>query len=146
MTALLACLSGCFDEITPEVSPAAKVKLIPYSVTAQREAVTKVSVGSDGKTLLFEAGDKLFIEGKDIQGTLDLTNGAGETEATFSGTLEYSGDGEQPDSELPLTATLISEGNRLVEGEGYTHAIADDIAQAVSQFSVLSGASTFAQR
>ena len=151
---MLSFATGCIDSITPEVigqdEPVrtVQVQYLPFSVTASTavEDATKVTVDY-GKQHLFQAGDILRVYGSDangeVSGDLTLDSDAGREEGVFTGTLTYTGEG-QPDDNLPLTASLISEGNRMPDdGDRYANAIADYLDLAVQQFSDISGTSTY---
>ena len=141
LLATTACLDDLSDEIVPPTDGVTKI--IPYSVTAVKTDDTKVTVGDDRLTMLFETGDMLIITGDQISGTLTLTSGSGETSATFTGMLEYTGEGT-PDPELSLTATLQSEGQTFPID--YYSAIAPTLADAVHNFSSIKGTGTFAAK
>ena len=101
--------TACSNDDSVNESPVQQstVKTIPYSVTVNDGATTRATVDSDNKTLKFAEGDKLYITGTNIKGTLDIQTGTGTASATFSGDLTYSGGGT-PAADLSLTATLVS--------------------------------------
>ena len=148
---------GCVEENTYEIdSPEEQLvvtpqgTLIPFTVNASTVAdAPKVTVDY-GKQQLFQGGDILRIFGTDgtyeISGDLTLQTDALLESGVFSGTLLYTGTG-RPADDFPLTATLISEGNRMpAEGNPYANAIADLLDLAVQQFSTLSATSTYGEK
>lgn len=117
-------LSACSSN-TDFAEQQSVVKKIPYVVTVggndgvtrseaidmdDAESVTRANIGDDLKTLLFSTGDRLYVEGTDISGVLELTEGEGTASATFSGELNYTGLGTPADN-LELTATLVGTMN-----------------------------------
>ena len=103
-------MTACSNEDNVGVTPETETGVvIPYTVTVGTgaAATTRATVDDDYQTLYFAQGDKLYISGTDIQGVLDIQDGAGTTGATFSGNLIYSGEGS-PADDLELTATLVS--------------------------------------
>ena len=155
MTAALvmtACSSD--DNMMTPAALQGEVKTIPYSVTVNEGAATnRATVDSDNKTLRFATGDKLYITGTNIQGTLVIQTGSGTASATFSGDLTYTGEGS-PASDLSLTATLVSAQQTVgtevsVDAAGAvtvnypTTAYCDDVATAVQKYSNLTGTSTY---
>ena len=158
MTAALV-MTACSNDdndVTEIPQTPSTSKTIPYTVTVSgEEATTRATVDDDNKTLRFATGDKLYITGTDIQGVLDLKSGdEGKTsDATFSGTLTYSGSGSPSDG-LSLTATLVSAqqtvGSQVsVDGVGAvtvnypTAAYCTSVNDAVQQYSKLTGTSTY---
>ncbi len=165
MTAALV-MTACTNDDNMVDTPAApqdEVKTIPYTVTVGQggdAATTRATVADDPsdatnyhKTLYFATGDKLYITGTNISGTLDITGGTGTASATFSGDLTYTGGGS-PASDLSLTATLVSAQQTVgtevsVNAAGAvtvnypTTAYCDDVATAVQKFSNLTGTSTY---
>ena len=143
LLAILFASTSCMDDLSNDivVQPDG-AKQIPYTVTVQRATATKVTVdGTDQQTLLFETGDQLFIVGTDISGTLTLvTGGEGLSSAYFSGILTYTGSGD-PDPDLELTATLRSAGQPWPVD--YSSAVAPTLAEAVRDYSVMTGTSTY---
>ena len=162
MTAALvmtACSSDDNNMTEAPVAPSTS-KTIPYTVTVGGdEATTRANiVEPDHRTLYFAEGDKLYITGTDIQGVLDLQDGdeGKASGATFSGTLEYSGEGS-PAADLELTATLVStqqtvdnqvsvDGNGAVTVNYPTSAYCTSINDAVQQYSKLHGNSTYSAK
>ena len=131
------------DNVNESPTEQSTVKTIPYSVTVNDGATTRATVDSDNKTLKFAAGDKLYITGTNIKGTLDIQTGMGTASATFSGTLNYTGEGTPPDDTL-LRGWLIGSGDKLftiTDGEvkGYTYpaTYCADVATAVKEYSYL---------
>lgn len=137
---------------TPEA-----VKTVEYTVVVNGDANTKATVDADMKTLRFAAGDKLYItadDRADLRGFLTLKDGdEGKTQgATFTGTLEYTGDA--PASDLSVKATLVGSTNQGFTLSGDGKAIEGDIAypsasfcsdvnDAVEKYSNLTGTSTY---
>ena len=144
------------DNVNESPTEQSTVKTIPYSVTVNDGATTRATVDSDNKTLKFAAGDKLYITGTNIKGTLDIQTGTGTASATFSGDLTYSGEGS-PAADLALTATLVS-AQQTVDTEvsvndagavtvNYpTTAYCADVATAVQKYSNLTGTSTYSAK
>lgn len=158
MTAALvmtACSSDNDMTETPAV-PQPSVKTIPYTVTVT-DGTTRATVDSDNRTLRFATGDKLYITGTNIKGTLNIQSGMGETSgATFSGDLTYTGSGD-PAADLSLTATLVSAqqtvGTQIsVNDAGAvtvnypTTAYCSSVNDAVQQYSRLTGTSTYGDK
>ncbi len=160
MTAALvmtACSNDDNDMTEAPVAPSTS-KTIPYTVTVSGgEATTRATVDGNNKTLRFATGDKLYITGTNIKGVLNITAGVGESsDATFSGTLTYSGSGSPSDG-LSLTATLVSAqqtvGNQVsVDGAGAVTvnypiaAYCTSVNDAVQQYSKLTGTSTYSAK
>lgn len=136
------------------------VKTVEYTVVVNGDADTKATVDADMKTLRFAAGDKLYItadDRADLRGFLTLKDGdEGKTQgATFTGTLEYTGDA--PASDLSVKATLVGSTNQGFTLSGDGKAIEGDIAypstsfcsdvnDAVEKYSNLTGTSTYGAR
>ena len=144
------------DNVNESPTEQSTVKTIPYSVTVNDGATTRATVDSDNKTLKFAAGDKLYITGTNIKGTLDIQTGTGTASATFSGDLTYSGEGS-PAADLALTATLVSVQQTVdtevsVNDAGAvtvnypTTAYCADVATAVQKYSNLTGTSTYSAK
>ena len=161
MTAALV-MTACTNDdnaVETPAAPQAEVKTIPYSVTVGQggdAATTRATVESDMKTLYFATGDKLYITGTNISGTLDIQTGTGTASATFSGDLTYTGEGS-PASDLALTATLVSAQQTVgtevsVSDAGAvtvnypTTAYCDDVATAVQKYSNLTGTSNYGEK
>ena len=147
--------TACSNDDSVNESPVQQstVKTIPYSVTVNDGATTRATVDSDNKTLKFAEGDKLYITGTNIKGTLDIQTGTGTASATFSGDLTYSGGGT-PAADLSLTATLVSAQQTVgtevsVNDAGAvtvnypTTAYCADVATAVQKYSNLTGTSRY---
>ena len=142
------------DNVNESPTEQSTVKTIPYSVTVNDGATTRATVDSDNKTLKFATGDKLYITGTNIKGTLDIQTGTGTASATFSGDLTYSGGGT-PAADLSLTATLVSaqqtNGTEVtinattgaVTVNYPTTAYCADVATAVQKYSNLTGTSRY---
>ena len=157
MTAALVMTACTNDDNMAETSaaPQDEVKTIPYTVTVGQggdAATTRATVESDMKTLKFAAGDKLYVTGTNISGTLDIQTGTGTASATFSGDLTYTGDGS-PASDLSLAAILVGTNNKGVEitdGEINCYqphdAYCADVNEAVEEYSVLFGTSTYSEK
>lgn len=144
------------DNVNESPTEQSTIKTIPYSVTVNDGATTRATVDSDNKTLKFAAGDKLYITGTNIKGTLNIQTGTGTTSATFSGDLTYSGEGS-PAADLTLTATLVSAQQTVgtevsVNDAGAvtvnypTTAYCDDVAEAVQKYSNLTGTSNYGSK
>ena len=144
------------DNVNESPTEQSTVKTIPYSVTVNDGATTRATVDSDNKTLKFAEGDKLYITGTNIKGTLDIQTGTGTASATFSGDLTYSGEGS-PAADLALTATLVSVQQTVdtevsVNDAGAvtvnypTTAYCADVATAVQKYSNLTGTSTYSAK
>ncbi len=157
MTAALlmtACSDGNDTTEEPVAPPAPTKTIIPYSVTVSSDANdTRASVDSDNRTLTFDYQDQLYITGTNIQGVLTAYSGVSTASCTFEGELTYTGSGT-PADDLQLTATLVSEKQRdrnliTVDEAGAvtinypTTAYCATINDAVQQYSVLTGTSTF---
>ena len=142
-TALLG--TACMDNVSEEYDMSEGiVKLIPFTVSAQSEDATKVSVDGEGD-YFFEDGDYLVITSEDgtLEGELkEITSGCGTNEASFKGTLNYTGSGDAPASTLKLTAKLVSKGDAIGTGT-FVGGLATKRTFAVQQFSTLVGNSTF---
>lgn len=157
MTAALvmtACSSN--DDNMTEIPQASSTsKTIPYTVTVG-DASTRATVKDDptDRQLYFATGDKLYITGTDIQGVLNIKDGVGtSSNATFSGTLTYSGEGT-PADDLDLTATLVSAQQTVgtqvsVDDAGAVtvnypnNAYCSSVNDAVQKYSNLTGTSTY---
>lgn len=165
VTALLLASCGSDDENgmtqTPNTEPTATVKSVPFTVTVNQGGTTRATVDDDLSTLHFASGDKLYVEGENISGILDLTTGEGATSGTFSGTLLYSGD--EPSASLVLSATLVSVEAlecgffTIADGKVIDHTypatkvcvangVSSAVNEAVKKYSVLIGNSTFGDK
>lgn len=158
MTAALlmtACSDGNDTTEEPVAPPAPTKTIIPYSVTVSSGANdTRAYVESDNRTLKFDYGDQLYITGTNIQGVLTSdVNTVLSTSCTFYGELTYTGRGT-PADDLQLTATLVSYRQRnnnlfTVDEAGAvtinypTTSYCTTINDAVEQYSMLTGTSTF---
>ncbi|MBR1401815.1 MAG: hypothetical protein IJ562_09615 [Prevotella sp.] len=114
VAALLA-LSACSSEVEESsavVEPAIG-KVISYTVDVRHGGPETRATVDNELNLLFEEGDQLEISGENISGTLTLKSGAGTKNATFSGNLTYTGEGEAPADDLELNARLIGVDNVL---------------------------------
>ena len=142
-------------DVIEEPEKPSHVKTIPYTVTISDDEATRATIDGDNRTIRFAEGDKLYITGTNIKGVLSLKAGdeGKTTGASFSGELEYSGEGSPADG-LGLTATLVSAqqtvGNQVsVDAAGAvtvnypTTAYCTSINDAVQQYSDLKGTSTF---
>jgi len=136
------------DDTVSGVKPQ-KSTTIPYTVTVGGDDVTRATVASNNSTLLFAAGDKLYISGENISGVLTLTEGEGTASGTFTGTLTYPTNGAPTDNS-ELTATLVGVENIGVQisddkvtGIDYGTGICTSVNDAVKQYSLLTGTSTF---
>ena len=87
-----------------------------------------------------------------VWGKLEIASGEGETSASFSGTINKEG-GFDPYDDLPMKATLVSEGDKIHEISSNkvtatvyprtTNSIAPDLATAVSWYGDFTGTSTY---
>ena len=136
MTAALVMTSCSSDDVQDWPTPTTKT--IPYTVTVSQG--TRATVDGDLSTLRFAEGDKLSISGTNVSGTLDMTSAVGQTSATFSGNLTYTGSGEQPAEDLELTATLVSAQQ---EQTYPTNAYCATVDEAVQKYSKLTGTGTY---
>ncbi len=158
---MTACSS---DDSTTEAPQPTGGKTFPYTVTVSSGDATRATVDSDNKTLRFAAGDKLYVWGDgassygyNVSGVLNIQTGAGETSATFSGTLsaEIVYGGSYPDvidDNFELNATLVSAQQTLgtefsVTSEGrvdllYSNDYCPDVATAVQKYSLLESSGT----
>ena len=166
MTAALVMTACSSDDSTNEAPQPTSAMTIPYTVTVNSGDATRATVESDNKTLLFAAGDKLYVHGEEssynLRGILSIQTGAGTTgPATFSGSLEYLPLDEgtpwpetPPSATFPLTAFLVSaqmtegveftkSGNGAVELSYPTMAYSSDVATAVQKYSELTGNSDY---
>ena len=157
---MTACGGDDADDVTPTptpnpVTPGTEnvVKSVPYTVTVNTGNVTRTSVDNDDITLRFEEKDKLYVQNSDgtVYGCLTLKSGAGETSATFGGTINYTGS-TPPDADTQLTATLVGEGNELVtiDTDGKVQPVTysnEDVCasmeEAVKKYSWISGETTY---
>ena len=137
MTAALV-MTSCSSSDDVQDWPTPTTKTIPYTVTVSQG--TRATVDDDLSTLRFAEGDKLSISGTNISGTLDMTSAVGQTSATFSGNLTYTGSGEQPAEDLELTATLVSAQQ---EQTYPTNAYCATVDEAVQKYSRLTGTGTY---
>lgn len=165
VTALLLASCGSDDENgmtqTPDTEPTATVKSVPFTVTVNQGGTTRATVDDDLSTLHFASGDKLYVEGENISGVLDLTTGEGAANGTFSGSLVYSGD--EPSASLVLSATLVSSEAlecgffTIADGKVIDHTypatkvcvangVSSAVNEAVKKYSILTGNSTFGDR
>ena len=135
MTAAIVMTSCSSDDVQDWPTPTTKT--IPYTVTVSQG--TRATVDEDLSTLRFAEGDKLSISGTNISGVLDMTSGVGETSATFSGNLTYTGAGDPADN-LALTATLVSAQQ---EQTYPTNAYCATVEEAVKKYSRLTGTGTY---
>lgn len=163
--ALLLASCGSDDENgmtqTPNTEPTATVKSVPFTVTVNQGGTTRATVDDDLSTLHFASGDKLYVEGENISGVLDLTTGEGAANGTFSGSLVYSGD--EPSASLVLSATLVSSEAlecgffTIADGKVIDHTypatkvcvangVSSAVNEAVKKYSVLIGNSTFGDK
>ena len=165
LTALLLASCGSDDENgmtqTPDTEPTATVKSVPFTVTVNQGGTTRATVDDDLSTLHFASGDKLYVEGENISGVLDLTTGEGAANGTFSGSLVYSGD--EPSASLVLSATLVSSEAlecgffTIADGKVIDHTypatkvcvangVSSAVNEAVKKYSDLIGNSTFGDK
>lgn len=145
--ALTSCSSD--DASDSSVQPqTGGVKKIPYTVTIGD--VTRAGVADDQSTLNFATGDQLYIKGTGVSGMLSIKDGVGTPNATFEGTLDYTGEGSTPAADLALTATLKSSNQQGWNNDGTVtlpaSALCTSLADAVSKYSYLKGTSTFGEK
>ena len=141
-------LASCSSDDDQFAAPQS-ANTIPYTVSVSEGGTRAAFADGNYTGLVFAAGDKLYINNADgtIYGTLTMQSGSGTNSATFSGELSYTG--AAPTAETALTATLLSADNEVVQiGTDHVAApqyggICDNLAQAVSKYSYLSGAGTF---
>ncbi len=139
--------AACLDDITNDIDLTGNVaKIIPYSVTANSAADTKVGLNAANK-YFFEEGDMLIVSGKrgdeTIEGVLTLQSGASSQTASFSGNLTWKGgSGDKPADNFPLSFRLFSKDQST---EPFTAAITDDIVEAVQLFSTFAKESEFSK-
>lgn len=156
---MTACGGDGADDVTPAPTPVTPttdnvVKSQPYTVTVNTGDITRTSVDDDDVTLRFESSDKLYVQNADgsIYGCLELESGAGETSATFTGTIHYTG--AEPAASTQLTATLVGSGNLLnmigtdgkVKGDAYISipaTICETVSEAVQKYSWIRGTGTY---
>lgn len=150
MLAALLFVTACSNdtiEKKQEQSEGNTVK-IPFTATVNDLTTTRATLDGS-KEYIFEAGDKLYVEGTGVYGILTLADGeAGKkTGAKFSGALTCSG---TPSADLALTATLVSTTDAIhtISGEkvtatSYGTAIVFSEEQAVQKFSHFTGSATY---
>ena len=134
---------SCLDDINQQVKPNdGQVKLIPFTVNASQQAANTRATLEWGGRQLFEQTDKLHVWGEGIDGTLDLIDGGGDSDAVFQGELAYTGSDPEPASGLKLYARLVSKDDQIGTGT-FTGGIAPSTSEAVKQFSTLTAESTY---
>ena len=141
MTAALMMTSCSSDDVQDWPTPTTKT--IPYTVTVSQG--TRATVDDDLSTLRLAEGDKLCISGTNVSSTLHLKSGEGDTQATFSGNLTYTGAGDPADN-LSLTATLVSAQQSGTEVTYPTDKYCATVEEAVQKYSKLTGTSTYGSR
>ena len=142
MTAAIV-MTSCSSSDDVQDWPTPTTKTIPYTVTVSQG--TRATVDDDLSTLRFAEGDKLSISGTNVSGTLDMKSGEGDTQATFSGNLTYTGAGDPADN-LSLTATLVSAQQSGTEVTYPTDKYCATVEEAVQKYSKLTGTSTYGSR
>lgn len=152
---LLATACSSDNDLTTMDNGDKQVKVIHYEATVSDGDATRATLNGD-KQYIFEAGDKLYVEGTDISGVLTLKDGdeGKRSGATFSGDLTYTGDAEAPDGSLTLTAVLVSSSDAIhtitdgkVTATAYpTTAIASTLAEAVQKYSHFTATSNYADK
>ena len=137
-----SCMDGLSDQY--DLSEGV-VKLIPFTVTASTPQDTKATVDYVQQQI-FEEDDQLYIESVDgkLTGMLKIKSG-GAALAKFEGTLTYTGSGDEPDPNLVLNARLISKNDKIGD-KTFVGGIASKMTDAVSQFSTLTGTSTYEKK
>lgn len=140
-----ACSENNDDAIVEAPEATAEYIDVPYTVTVNSGNVTRATVDDDGTDLHFSEGDKLFLEGwisgtRRCYGTLELTSGAGEQEATFFGYIRLAS--ETPSSQIMdidyvlvgATDCMSVWDHSLVVGRNTPH-ITADMTEAVEKYS-----------
>lgn len=138
-------MTGCEDILGKWEKPAPVV--VPAS------DIVSVSCAITGSDITFAAGDKLYITGTGISGVMEIQSGAGTANASFSGSLSYTGGGT-PADDLELTATLVNSQQTVgtevsVDAAGAvtvnypTTAYCADITEAKQKYSRLTGTTTY---
>ena len=153
MAALLltASCSSSDNEIVEAPQPA-QTRIIPYEVTVGSGNETRSTLNSSGY-YVFETGDKLYVWGTNISGTLDLISGNGSSSATFSGNLTWSGIGD-PADDLTLNAVVVGPSDAIFgtfdefKDRGYVPVYSTDVfaasnEDAVQMFSHFQTTSTY---
>lgn len=150
MLAALLFVTACSNDTIEEIKeqPEGNFVKIPFAATVNDLTTTRATLDAS-KEYIFEAGDKLYVEGTGVYGILTLDDGeAGKkTGAKFSGALNCSG---TPSADLALTATLVSTTDVIhtisgdkVTATSYGTAIASSEAEAVQKFSHFTGSATY---
>lgn len=148
MLAVLLFVTACSSDIYQEIQPESDTVKIPFTATVNTITSTRATLNSD-KQYIFEAGDKLYVEGTGVYGVLTLKDGEEDkrTGAVFEGDLNCTG---SPATDLALTATLVSSIDALhtisgdkVTATAYTTAIAATEAEAIQKFSHFTGSATY---
>lgn len=127
---------------------ASQVDYIDFASAKQLNFTATVnnSTGTSIGDVKFTEGDQLLIKGENVSGVLPITSGAGTTSAVFTGTLNYTGEGN-PASSLALTATLISSTkvgiNPTTGAADYGTAFCSTVDEAVAKYCLLTGAGTY---
>ena len=87
-----------------------QVRIIPYTATVGSGIPTRATLYGVGN-YVFQTGDRLYVWGEDnggaIDGELTLASGADSYEATFTGTLSWSGSSD-PSNDPTLNAVIVS--------------------------------------
>jgi len=88
--------NGVIQTVEPQPVTIQVQKTYPITVKAtKKSSVSKISLGSDGCSELFDKDDKLVLTwGSDGSVELPLTNGDGTTSATFSGEIPVTAEGQ----------------------------------------------------
>lgn len=111
---------SCTREPSPEHdSSEAGFKTIHYKVQVSSSGVSKATTAENDTKYVFQATDSLYVSSTDpdsgdvqLFGVLTLMYGSGETTAYFEGNLVGVNEFE-PDSDTPITATLVSSDDRI---------------------------------
>ena len=150
-TVLIMSLFSCSkeDRYTPEQEPDVnKESTIVYTVTVREGASTRASLDGNN-SYIFKTGDRLYVTGENVYGTLNLISGDGTSSAIFSGEMHYSG--SVPDPKLKLNATLVSLNDKIhdtITNKGHVsateyptnvNALASSLQEAVEWYSDFTG-------
>ena len=150
MLAALLFVTACSNDTIEkkQEQPEGNTVKIPFTATVNDLTTTRATLDGS-KEYIFEAGDKLYVEGTGVYGILTLADGeAGKkTGAKFSGALTCSG---TPSADLALTATLVSTTDAIhtisgdkVTATSYGTNIVFSEEEAVQKFSHFTGSATY---
>lgn len=135
--------NGVIQTVEPQPVTIQVQKTYPITVKAtKKSSVSKISLGSDGYSELFDKDDKLVLTwGSDGSVELPLTNGDGTTSATFSGEIPVTAEGQVITAHIgsPIDATTQLDYNSLedavknvcylVSQKSFTYTAGADIPQ-----------------